>query len=75
MHSVGVMLAYTPLHHLLFQPHPLRPGGWVPEVLVFTSANLADEPICTDPDEAEQRLGEHRRRVPAPRPADPRGVR
>jgi hydrogenase maturation protein HypF len=56
VHSIGVMLAHTPLHHLLFHPHPARPDGWVPEVLVFTSANLADEPICTDPDEAEQRL-------------------
>jgi len=58
VHSVGVMLANTPLHHLLFHPHPLRPDGWVPEVLVFTSGNLSDEPICTDPDEAEQRLGD-----------------
>jgi len=36
----GVMLAYTPLHHLL-----LAAG---PEVLVMTSGNLADEPIVVD---------------------------
>jgi hydrogenase maturation protein HypF len=56
--SVGVMLAHTPLHHLLFQPHPLTQPAWTPRALVFTSGNLADEPICTDADEAEQRLGD-----------------
>lgn len=58
--SLGVMLPYTPLHHLLFQPHPLlaTEGDWRPEVLVLTSANLADEPICTDPAEAERRLSQ-----------------
>lgn len=54
---IGVMLAYSPLHHLAFSPHPQRPAGWVPEVLVMTSGNLADEPICIDAAEAEQRLG------------------
>ena len=53
---IGVMLPYSPLHHLLFAPHPERPGGWVPEVLVMTSGNLADEPICIDPADAERRL-------------------
>jgi hydrogenase maturation protein HypF len=47
--TLGVMLPYAPLHHLLFD-------GGAPSVLVMTSANLADEPICVDPDEAQQRL-------------------
>lgn len=46
---LGVMLAYTPLHHLLFD-------AGAPEVLVMTSGNLSDEPICIDAAEAEQRL-------------------
>lgn len=46
---VGVMLPYTPLHHLLFD-------AGAPPVLVMTSGNLSDEPICTDPRDAEQRL-------------------
>ncbi|MCU0295013.1 MAG: carbamoyltransferase HypF [Candidatus Nanopelagicales bacterium] len=46
---IGVMLPYTPLHHLLFDAD-------APAVLVMTSGNLSDEPICTDPQEAESRL-------------------
>lgn len=48
-HLLGVMLAYTPLHHLLFDTG-------CPDVLVMTSGNLSDEPICVDPAEAEERL-------------------
>ena len=47
--SLGVMLPYTPLHHLL-----LRALG-VP--VVATSGNLSDEPICIDERDARQRLG------------------
>ncbi len=53
---IGVMLPYAPVHHLAFAAHPQRPGGWVPEVLVMTSGNAADEPICIDAGEAEIRL-------------------
>jgi len=46
--TLGVMLPYTPLHHLL-----LRELG-VP--VVATSGNLANEPICIDEIEALDRL-------------------
>jgi hydrogenase maturation protein HypF len=45
---LGVMLPYTPLHHLL-----LREAG---NPLVMTSGNLSEEPIAKDNDEALQRL-------------------
>ncbi len=47
----GVMLAYTPLHLLLLEPAPN-----FPELLVMTSANLSEEPIAYQDDEARQRL-------------------
>ncbi len=53
---VGVMLPYAPLHHLLFREVPGRDSP-VPDVLVMTSGNLTDEPICYDDDDARQRLG------------------
>jgi hydrogenase maturation protein HypF len=46
--NLGVMLPYTPLHHLL-----LRELGFP---IVATSGNLSDEPICTAEDEALERL-------------------
>lgn len=46
----GVMLPYTPLHRLLFQP------GGLFTALVMTSGNIADEPIVVDNDEALRRL-------------------
>jgi hydrogenase maturation protein HypF len=48
--SVGVMLAYTPLHALLANAAGGRP-------LVMTSGNVSDEPIATANDEARTRLG------------------
>lgn len=48
---VGVMLPYTPLHHLLLENEP----GF-PEALVMTSGNLSEEPIATGNDEARERL-------------------
>lgn len=53
--SLGVMLAYSGLHHLLLRQHPDREVA-PSDVLVMTSGNLSDEPLCTDPDEAESRL-------------------
>jgi hydrogenase maturation protein HypF len=47
--ELGVMLPYTPLHHLLF-------AKGVPDVLVMTSANRSNEPICYRDDEAQERL-------------------
>ncbi|MBL8658948.1 MAG: carbamoyltransferase HypF [Rhodospirillales bacterium] len=47
--EIGVMLAYSPLHHLLLGDF----GG----PLVATSGNISGEPVLTDPDEAEARLG------------------
>ncbi len=46
--SIGVMLAYTPLHHLLLD--------LVRRPLVMTSGNLAEEPIIAGIDEALARL-------------------
>ncbi len=51
--DLGVLLAYTPLHHLLLGLPGDPPG---PEALVMTSANLAGEPIVTDDREALHRL-------------------
>jgi len=47
--ELGVMLPYTPLHHLLLAEVGGRP-------LVMTSGNLSDEPIATDNAEALTRL-------------------
>ncbi len=55
---LGVLLPYTPLHHLLFAAVPgSRDGAAVPDVLVMTSGNLTDEPICYEDDDARRRLG------------------
>jgi hydrogenase maturation protein HypF len=45
---LGVMLPYTPMHHLLLK------GARVP--LVMTSGNISEEPIAKDNDEAVRRL-------------------
>ena len=52
---LGLMLPYSPLHHLLLAPVP-GAGGQVPDALVLTSANRSDEPICFTDDDAANRL-------------------
>ncbi|MGC9521373.1 MAG: carbamoyltransferase HypF [Anaerolineae bacterium] len=47
-HTLGVMIPYTPLHHIL-----LRDVG---RPLVMTSGNVTEEPIAKDNDEALRRL-------------------
>ena len=47
--ELGVMLPYTPLHHLLF-------AAGAPEILVMTSANRSSEPIAFDDADALKRL-------------------
>ena len=57
---LGVLLPYTPLHHLLFRRLPAvgRDGPAAPRALVMTSGNLTDEPICYQDDDARRRLGD-----------------
>lgn len=52
---VGLMLPYSPIHHLLMAPVP-GSDEKVPDALVLTSANRSDEPICFTDDDAAQRL-------------------
>lgn len=47
--TLGVMLPYTPLHHLMLQQMD-RP-------IVLTSGNLSDEPQCINNVEAREKLG------------------
>jgi len=47
---LGLMLPYTPLHHLLCADF----GG----ALVMTSGNISDEPIAFENEEAKRRLGQ-----------------
>jgi hydrogenase maturation protein HypF len=57
VNTVGVMLPYTPLHHLLLnQTDATLATAPAPRVLVMTSGNLSEEPIATDNAEALTRL-------------------
>jgi len=59
---IGVMLAYTPLHHLIFHAAIGAPSdpGWRERkhdvALIATSANLCADPLVKDNDEAQARL-------------------
>lgn len=48
--TLGFMLPYTPLHHLILKRmnHPI----------VLTSGNISDEPQCIDNDEAREKLSQ-----------------
>lgn len=65
--EVGLMLPYSPLHHLLADTFDAP--------LVATSANISGEPVLTEAEEVEKRLGQvadaflHHNR-PIRRPAD-----
>lgn len=73
---LGVMVPYTPLHLLLFNTQLEKPsatGADTLEVLVMTSANLSEEPLVYENDEALDRLAHlvgaflmHNRRIIAP---------
>ncbi|WAC89883.1 carbamoyltransferase HypF [Mycobacterium sp. Aquia_213] len=52
---LGLMLPYSPVHHLLLTAVP-KAGAPVPEALVLTSANRTDEPICFSDDDVASRL-------------------
>lgn len=49
--TIGVMLPYTPLHYLLAE----QSAGFT-DILVMTSGNISNEPICIENNEAKKRL-------------------
>ncbi len=49
--DIGIMLPYTPLHHLLFEHQNC------PRALVMTSGNISSHPICTSNEAALAQLG------------------
>jgi hydrogenase maturation protein HypF len=53
--DLGVMLAYTPVHLLLFSKETGKKTE-CPEILVMTSGNKSDEPICYEDEDAFNRL-------------------
>lgn len=55
--TIGLLLPYSPLHHLLLAPHPLVDGEPL-RAVVLTSGNLSDEPLCIDEAEADARLAD-----------------
>jgi hydrogenase maturation protein HypF len=53
--ELGIMLPYTPVHLLMFFGADGKPSV-CPELLVMTSGNKSDEPICFEDNEALTRL-------------------
>ena len=64
---LGLMLPYTPLHHLI--------AGAVGEPFVLTSGNVSDEPIAYEDEDALATPGRDRRRLFGPRPGRPHADR
>jgi hydrogenase maturation protein HypF len=62
LNRIGVMLAYAPIHHLVFHASagalasPFRRASAQELALVATSANIGGEPLVKDNDEAHRRL-------------------
>jgi len=54
--DLGLMLPYTPVHHLLFADPDAAGFGVGPRALVMTSGNLGGEPIAADDADAARRL-------------------
>ncbi len=54
--ELGVMLPYSPLHHLLLADLRSRIPPGAPATLVMTSGNVSDEPICFRDADARERL-------------------
>jgi hydrogenase maturation protein HypF len=54
--SLGVLLPYTPLHHLLFEGSSGPEGCPGCDALVMTSGNLSEEPIVSRNEDAWPRL-------------------
>lgn len=54
--ELGVMLPYTPVQVLLLAAFADAAQGENPPMLVMTSGNVHDEPICMNDDEAYERL-------------------
>ena len=54
--TLGLMLPYTPLHHLLLHAFASARADGRPVALVMTSGNLSDEPIAYRDEDARDRL-------------------
>ena len=54
--TLGILLPYTPLHHVLLQTFSEHMEAGRPVALVMTSGNLSDEPIAYKDGDAVERL-------------------
>ncbi len=55
--TIGLLLPYSPLHHLLLSRHPDVDHDPL-RAIVLTSGNLSDEPLCIEEAEADERLAD-----------------